>query len=629
MLAVVPHLRPSTSADRPASRIIVDEKKQGRASADQNLESQRRQYELVDIARRRGFQDVEVGREALPKSGCKPAHKPACNWEPAEIGTIVRPLPEVPPVITVSGFRGPRLLHPARRRRWGSSPCDRLMLSTSRRPGGQDVPFILGKLMNAVSFLTASRLAAMIREREIGCVELLDYFLDRVVRFNPTVNAIVVLDVERARRRARDADAALARGVTVGPLHGVPMTIKESFQLEGTPTTFGVPAYRDNIAKRNALAVDRLLAAGANIFGKTNVPPWLADAQSANEIYGRSCNPWNLAHSPGGSSGGAAAALAAGLTGLEMGSDIASSIRNPAHYCGVFGHKPTYALCAARGHSLTDDRPGSDISVIGPLARGADDLELLLSIIAKPEEPADGAYAVALPPSPKRELCDFRVALVLDDDFAETDEAIRAPLRALGSFLASNGAQVSIGARPDFDSREIFELYSLLFRASTADGQSDAEFARNVEMAKALPPEADSMQALALRAAAMSHRDWLSLDARRHGYRRGWNAWFEHFDVLLCPVLTTAAIPHMAAPPWERTLIVNGKPQPWANQLFWAGYGAAFYLPASVAPIGMTAGGLPVGVQIIGRQYADLTCIHFARLLERDYRGFVPPPGYD
>jgi amidase len=483
--------------------------------------------------------------------------------------------------------------------------------------------------MSTLSYLTGSQLAAMIRDRKIGCVELLDHFLDRVERFNPAINAVVVLDIERARRRALDADDALARGDDVGPLHGVPMTIKESFQLMGTPTTFGVTAYRDNIAKGNALAVDRLLAAGANIFGKTNVPPWLADGQSANDIYGRTCNPWNLAHSPGGSSGGAAAALAAGLTGLEMGSDIASSIRNPAHYCGVFGHKPTYGLCSARGHSLDDVRPASDISVIGPLARGADDLELLLSIIAKPDEPADEAYAVALPPCPKRELRDFRVALVLDDEFAETDEEIRAPLRTLGEFLTSSGAQVSIDARPDFDSRKVFELYSLLLRSATADRQTDAEFARNAEMAKALPPGSDTMQAISLRAAALSHRDWLTLDAQRHVYRRRWNAWFDQFDVLLCPVLTTAAIPHMTAPPWERTLVVNGKPQPWANQLFWAGYGGAFYLPASVAPIGMTAGGLPVGVQIIGRQYADLTCIHFARLLERNYRAFVPPPDYD
>jgi amidase len=480
-----------------------------------------------------------------------------------------------------------------------------------------------------IAYLPASRLAAMIRGREIGCVELLDRFLDRVSRFNPAVNAIIVLDVERARRRAADADAALARGEAVGPLHGVPMTIKESFRLEGTPTTYGVAAYRDNIATDNALAVERLLAAGANIFGKTNVPPWLADGQSANEIYGRTVNPWNHAHSPGGSSGGAAAALAAGLTGLEIGSDIASSIRNPAHYCGVFGHKPTYGLCSPRGHSLGAADPDNDISVIGPLARGADDLELVLSIIAGPDAPASTAMKAALPASPRAELRDFRVALVLDDAFAETDEEVRAPLRALGAFLADAGAQVEIGARPDFDSRALFELYSLLLRSATADRQTDAEYERNSALARALPPDAESMQAYALRAQALSHRDWLRLDAERHAYRRRWNAWFDRFDVLLCPVLTTAAIPHMTAPPWERTLSVNGRPQPWANQLFWAGYAGAFYLPASVAPVGLTPGGLPVGVQIVGREYADRTCIHFARLLERHYRAFVPPPGYD
>ena len=184
-------------------------------------------------------------------------------------------------------------------------------------------------------FLPAHRLAALIRSRKIGCLELLDLYLQRVERYNPAVNAICVLDAQRARKRARAADRALARRTPWGPLHGVPMTIKESFDVAGLPTTWGRPELQRHIPAANALAVDRLQRAGAIIFGKTNVPTLLADWQTFNPIYGTTSNPWDLARVPGGSSGGSAAARAAGLTALECGSDIGASIRNPAHYCGV------------------------------------------------------------------------------------------------------------------------------------------------------------------------------------------------------------------------------------------------------------------------------------------------------
>ena len=216
------------------------------------------------------------------------------------------------------------------------------------------------------AFQSAASLAAGLRERRIGCLELLDHFIARVERFNPDLNAIVVFDFERARERAREADAALARGETWGPLHGLPMTVKDSYDVAGLPTTWGVPELRDNIATSNAVAVDRLLAAGAVIFGKTNIPFNLADFQSYNDIYGTTNNPWDLALVPGGSSGGAAAALAAGLTGLEAGSDIGGSIRNPAHYCGVYGHKPTWGVLPLRGHAKPGVLAPTDISVVGP-----------------------------------------------------------------------------------------------------------------------------------------------------------------------------------------------------------------------------------------------------------------------
>ena len=230
--------------------------------------------------------------------------------------------------------------------------------------------------MADLPFRSAKELAALIRRKKVGCLELLDLYLARMEKHNPRLNAIIATDVEGARRRARAADKALVKGTAWGPLHGVPMTIKESYDVVGMPTTWGVPDLKDNYPARNALAVDRLLKAGVVLFGKTNVPLYLADWQSFNAIYGTTNNPWDISRTPGGSSGGSAAALAAGLTGLEAGSDIGSSIRNPAHYCGVYGHKPTFGVVPPRGQALPGRLAQGDISVIGPLGRSAEDLEI-------------------------------------------------------------------------------------------------------------------------------------------------------------------------------------------------------------------------------------------------------------
>src|SRR6266508_3448463 len=266
--------------------------------------------------------------------------------------------------------------------------------------------------MNMVDlpFRPAKQLAALVRKRKVGCLELLDTYLARVEKYNSRLNAIIAMNLEAARRRARAADRALARKEVWGPLHGVPMTIKESYDVVGMPTTWGAPELKDNYPKRNALAVDRLLQAGVVLFGKTNVPLYLADWQSFNSIYGTTNNPWDLSRVPGGSSGGAAAALAAGLTGIEAGSDIGSSIRNPAHYCGVFGHKPTYGICPPRGHALPGRVAASDISVIGPLARSADDLALALAAMAGPDDIDGAGYRLALPAPNKTALRQFKVA---------------------------------------------------------------------------------------------------------------------------------------------------------------------------------------------------------------------------
>ncbi len=476
-------------------------------------------------------------------------------------------------------------------------------------------------------FATAITLIEQLRAGKIGSRELLEYFIDRIERYSG-VNAVVVRNYERARARADQADRATRRGESLGPLHGLPMTIKESFQLTGTPTTFGFQEFRENVATSNAVVVERLLGAGAVIFGKTNVPVGLMDGQSQNEIYGRTVNPWNAARTPGGSSGGSAAALAAGLTGLELGSDIASSIRNPAHYCGVFGHKPTYGVCPQRGQMLLETFQEGDIAVVGPLARSAKDLALELAIIAGPAGAEANAYSVALPRPQRESLRDFRVSILVDDSFARVDETVQQLLAQLGDFLGKQGATVVQGERPAFDSEEYYRLFMVLLRAAIATEVPDEEFARDVELARDAGIGTREMARLNAYGVTLSHRDWLRLDEQRHRYREAWRRFFERFDLLLCPVLSTAAFLHSTVPPQQRMLTVNGREVPFEDQLFWASLAGLSYLPASVAPIGLTSEGLPVGVQIIGPQFGDLTCLEFAQLLEERYRAFVPPPGF-
>jgi amidase len=285
-------------------------------------------------------------------------------------------------------------------------------------------------------FLSAKRLAARIRRGDIGCLEALDHVIDRVERLDGALNAIVVRDFDRARRRARALDRK--KPDKPGPLHGVPATIKESFDIEGLPTTWGIPALRDHRAESNALAVERLLAAGAVLFGKTNVPINLADWQSFNAIYGTTNNPWDVMRSPGGSSGGAAAALAAGLTHYETGSDIGSSIRNPAHYCGLFGHKTTWGICPQRGHTIFGNVTEVDIGVIGPLARSAEDLDIGLSVLAGAEDPEAG-FDVRLP-KPRREgFKELRIAVTTSHPLADVDEGMQAALHDFAKFLGKQG----------------------------------------------------------------------------------------------------------------------------------------------------------------------------------------------
>ena len=478
-------------------------------------------------------------------------------------------------------------------------------------------------------FKSASALARDLRSRKISAAELLDLCWQRVEAHNPKLNAVIYSDIVRARRAAEASDRRLREGKALGPLEGVPITIKESFDWVGTPSTWGVTGYRDNIAQADALAVRRLEQAGAVIFGKTNVPLMLADWQSFNDIHGTTNNPWDVARSPGGSSGGSAVALATGMSALEIGSDIGASIRNPAHYCGVYGHKPTFGIIPMRGHALPGIHASSDISVAGPLARSATDLKLAMDILAHPDTAEGEAVAYRLKRPRVRKWQELRVAVMTGDPVSEVDRAVEEQIGRLVSFLSPKVKSLSATARPAFSTEDAWRVYIGLLRSATSRRQSDDEFAANAAKVAALRADDQSYVALMLRGYTMSHRDWLHLNNRRHEMMAAWQEFFREYDVLLCPAAASAAFPHdHKGERHERTIIVNGRPVSTMDQLFWAGYSGVAYLPSTVAPIGLTEEGLPIGVQIVAARHEDLTSIAVAALIERDYWSFRPPPGF-
>jgi len=483
--------------------------------------------------------------------------------------------------------------------------------------------------MSHLHYLTATQLAKKIRDKELSCLELLEIYLDRVSRHNPVLNAIIVLDEQGARARAHEADQALARGDIWGPLHGVPMTIKESFNVAGQPTTWGVTTLKDNIALGDALAVTRMKAAGVTLFGKTNVPFMLADWQSFNEIYGTTNNPWDITRTPGGSSGGAAAALAAGMTGIEAGSDIGASIRNPAHYSGVFGHKPTMGILPTTGHALPGKNVPADISVIGPLARGANDLEIATLAMAGVDGRDARGLFLKLPSSSKKHLKDFKVGVLLEDENCAQDGDLTDQLQAKIEHLARRGVQIDDKARPVADTKRANLIYLMLLRAATASRLSDDALETHRNRAIASDPDDFSYKTIVDRAVTMSHTEWLVWNEKRELLCREWAAFFDSYDLLLTPIAASAAFPHnQAGERADRTILVNNAPEPEVDQLFWAGLPSAVFLPATCAPAGLTRSGLPCGLQIIGSHMSDLTTIHFARLMEESIGGFVAPEGY-
>ena len=481
--------------------------------------------------------------------------------------------------------------------------------------------------MLGLAFESATSLATKIRRKEFSCVELLRMYLDRVDQHNGELNAIVVEKRDQSLREAYAADAVVSRGDSLGPLHGVPMTIKESCDVAGMPTTWGVPHLRDNIAKTDALAVRRLRQSGVILFGKTNVSFLLSDFQSYNDLYGTTNNPWDLTRSPGGSSGGSAAALAAGLTGIESGSDIGGSLRNPAHYSGVFAHKPTWNLLPSQGHALPGVKGASDLFVIGPLARSAEDLDTAVRVMGGPNEIESRGLRLQLPELNKQ-LSDLRVAVWRDDKLAPVDNEVSERVDMVAEALKSAGASINYDARPSFTARHNQEVYQFLLHATMSFGMTESQYQRALESAAQLDENDKSYRAMLRRAQVARFRDWADNNDKRTHIRWAWHEFFSDYDILITPIMATPAIKHDHRPMSERSIEVNNEKQDYFLQIFWSGLTTNAYLPSTIVPTGPNRDGLPIGVQIAGPEYGDLITIGVAKELEKQGFAFVAPPNY-
>jgi amidase len=480
---------------------------------------------------------------------------------------------------------------------------------------------------HALDFATALQAAEAIRTKKVSSVELTEHMFARIDHYNPRLNVFAYQLREDALAQAQRADAASAQGKASGVFHGVPITVKESFAVAGHPCTWGFPPLRDSKAPQNSEVVNRLLSdAGAVLLGATNVPVALADWQSYNPIYGQTNNPWDVKRTPGGSSGGSAAGLAAGLGYLSVGSDIGGSIRVPAHFCGIFGHKPTLDLVSLQGH-LPGGNPASPdfstlLAVAGPLARSAGDLLAALKVLGGPIAWDAKAWKWQMPEPRAHSLKDFRVGYVIDDPIAPPTPEVKAVLENVIDRLGRAGAKMKPGWPEGLKAAELLANYKFMLEAflySTAPPEEQERLRKT----------AGDMVADKNSGAMSSFADWQKQNFRRLAYRAQWQEYFNHVDVFLSPVAFTAAFPHDHSEPQDqRTIATSAGPRHYMDMLNWIAPATLTGCPATVAPVGRTSQGLPVGIQIMGPFWEDATSITFADLLAKEVGGFVAPPEY-
>lgn len=484
--------------------------------------------------------------------------------------------------------------------------------------------------LSDLDFASALEAARAIRRKDVSSLELTKHQLERIERYNPRLNAIVTLTREEALARARAADEALARGEWWGPFHGVPCTVKDTFEMAGVRTTAGAKFLANYVPTTDAVVVARLLASGAVILGKTNVPLMAMDWQSYNNVFGTTNNPWELTRTPGGSTGGGAAALAAGLGYLTLGSDIGGSIRIPAHFCGVYGHKPTLNLVPRRGHIPpppgTPPSPPAELPVAGPLSRSAADLKAAIEVLGGPDAEEAIAYRWSLPPARGSRLSDYRIGFVLDDTVCPVSSSVKEVIAAAVEALRKAGATLEEGWPSGVVPAAQYDTYLYLLDSVFAFDLRDDQMQEMRKRAAVQDGSYEAKQALAWTA---PHQRFLAANSARMADRAVWQDYFRTHDAFLLPTAFVPAFPHDHSEPFEKRVLTTPEgPRRYKDLLFWISFATLTGLPATTAPVDLTRDGLPVGIQIIGPYLEDATPIDLAGKLADVVGGFRPPKRY-
>ncbi|MEO7123736.1 MAG: amidase family protein [Lacisediminihabitans sp.] len=479
------------------------------------------------------------------------------------------------------------------------------------------------------AFADATETLKQLRRGELSSRDLLENYLDRIER-HEWVNAVVTVDADHARAQASAADAARRTGIELGPLHGLPITVKHDLEVGGMLSTYGSTYNRDHVASRDAESVARLRRAGAIVFGRTNLPEFASDGQSYNELHGVTRNPWDSERTPGGSSGGSAAAVAAGMTGLCLGSDLGGSIRIPAAWCGVPALKPSWGVVPTTGSAPTpgpaafeEELLPEDVAVSGPLARSVADLALALDVLtSKGEGRVSRRDLPASSIDPTRPL---RVAAWFNDARSPTSAATLRVLEDACRDLQKAGVEVVGTTTPGLELDRLEELFELMFMSDLVGHVGETSYR---EIVAGFVGADDWMSRVHYRAATLSHRDWLALEAERNGLRRAWADLFRDVDVLITPVVPTTALAHDHSEPVnDRVHLVDGVLRPWRPYLTrWCGAIGVAGLPAVSVPVGLDAANLPVGMQVVGPLYGDRTVLAAAAVIERICGGYRIPP---
>jgi amidase len=473
-------------------------------------------------------------------------------------------------------------------------------------------------------FQSATEQLEALRSGKVSSAELVESAIERIERVDERINAVVVRDFDRARNAARTADTDRKAGAQA-PLLGLPLTVKEAFDVEGLPTSWGLPGI-DAPAAADALLVERLRSAGAIILGKTNIATMLADWQTANPVFGVTNNPWDVERSPGGSSGGGAAAVACGLTALEFGSDLAGSLRIPAAFCGVFAHRPSHGMLPMRGFAppmapRTPIAQPVDQATVGPIARTAADLRLALDSVSGSDAPDSAAWRLWLRPARHLDLKDYRVLVLDEHPLVETSGDITAAVEELAKQLRNEGCSVEPGSREVPDMMDLTRTFSALLMSLMGVDMPEERYA--AALASSRRKESDPRE----QSLTMSYRDWVLLDRHRLSLAACWAETFAGWDVVICPAAPCTAFPHQAQSFEQRKLDVDGSNINYEKISFWTALATPNGLPVTTIPVGIDRSGLPIGLQVIGPRLEDYTPVRFAELIEsRLGYGFKAPP---